>query len=102
MKIDIEAVGTFCNSWPNLVVEVNNQTLFDGEIQNTKSIELEFEKLLQKGNNIVVGMNNKSFGKDNIWDTKTENNVIKEDKTIKIRKKSEYQNPSKYEFNNPS
>ena len=34
MKIDIEAVGTFCNSWPNLVVEVNNQTLFDGEIQN--------------------------------------------------------------------
>ena len=30
MKIDIVAVGTFCNSWPNLVVEVNNETLFDG------------------------------------------------------------------------
>ena len=84
MKIDIVAVGTFCNSWPNLVVEVNNETLFDGEIQNTKSITLEFEKTVKKGNNIIIGMNNKSFGKDNIWDTKTENNVIKEDKTIKI------------------
>ena len=84
MKIDIVAVGTFCNSWPNLVVEGNNETLFDGEIQNTKSITLEFTKTVKKGNNIIIGMNNKSFGKDNIWDTKTENNVIKGDKTIKI------------------
>ena len=54
MKIDIVAVGTFCNTWPNLVVEVNNETLFDGEIQNTKSITLEFKKQLKKAITLLL------------------------------------------------
>ena len=85
MKIDIEALGTFCNSWPNMIVEINGETIFDGEIQNTRSIALEYGKILPKANKIVVGMNNKSFGKDNVWDTKIKNNRIEEDKTIKIK-----------------
>jgi len=85
MKITIDIEGTFCNTWPNLVVEVNNQIIYSNYIINSKIIELQFDNLRQTGNRFVIGMDNKSFGKKGIWDTKTKNNQIIEDKTLTIR-----------------
>ena len=85
MKIEIHAEATYCNSWPNLIVEVNNKQIFSGQIQNYKVIELGFEDLVKNGNRFVIGMNNKSFGKKRVWDTKTHNNKILEDKTLTIK-----------------
>jgi len=84
MNIEIEAIGTFCNSWPNMIVEINNKVIFDGAVENNKKIILNFDDLLDQNNSLVIGMNNKSFGQNRVWDTKTENNIIKQDKTIRI------------------
>ena len=85
MKITIDIEGTFCNSWPNLIVEVNNQKIYSNHIENSQIIELEFNSLLQSGNRFVIGMDNKSFGKRGIWDTKTKNNKIIKDKKLTIK-----------------
>jgi hypothetical protein len=85
MKISVKAIGTFCNTWPNLVIEINNQKIYDGLLEGAQDIELYHDDLLKKGNMFVIGMNNKSFGKNRIWDTKSENNKIIEDKSIKIQ-----------------
>jgi len=84
MQIKIKVKGTFCNTWPNLVVECNKQILFNGLIENTQTIDIEFTKLIPTGNIFYLGMDNKSFGKNNIWDTRIVNNQIVEDKTIKV------------------
>jgi hypothetical protein len=84
MKIDIEVCGTFCNTWPNLIVELNDEKIHDHTIEGEQSISMEVDNLIQKNNKIFVGMNNKSFGKNKIWDTETHNNEIKKDKTIRV------------------
>jgi len=84
MKIDIEVIGTFCNNWPNLIVEINNKKVYDSKVKNKETITLEFEDLITKGNKFVIGMVNKRFGRNSIWDTKSENNKIIEDQTIRI------------------
>ena len=84
MKIDIEVVGTFCNNWPNLIVEINNKKIYDSTVKNKETITLEFEDLITQGNKFVIGMVNKRFGKNSVWDTKSKNNKIIEDQTITI------------------
>ena len=49
MKIDIEVVGTFCNNWPNLIVEINNKKIYDSTVKNKETITLEFEDLITQG-----------------------------------------------------
>ncbi len=85
MKIEIHTEATFCNSWPNLVVEVNNQKIYSKQIQGHNIINLEFDNLIEKGNRFVIGMNNKSFGSKGVWDTETKNNEIIADKTIVVK-----------------
>jgi len=85
MKIEIEVVGTFCNSWPNMIVEINGEKIHDGFIEGDKIISMDFNRLLERGNKFVIGMDNKSFGRNKIWDTKTRDNKIIEDKTLKVR-----------------
>ena len=84
MKIAIDIKSTFCNTWPNLIVEINKQEIFSGKIENEQTVELEFNELQNSGNRFVVGMNNKSFGKNGVWDTKIKDNKIIQDKTLKI------------------
>lgn len=87
MKIDLNLVGTFCNSWPNLIVEINKNKIYDGIIEGSKNLQLEYNDadLYDKGNTFVIGMNNKKFGADYQWDTKSINNEIIEDKTIIVK-----------------
>jgi len=84
MKIDIELVATYCNTWPTLVLEINNDKVFYDTVKNRQNISLEYKDLKQQGNRLVIGMTNKSFGGSGIWDTVSKNNVIVEDKTIEI------------------
>jgi|TARA_B110000444_G_C18525186_1_gene448519 hypothetical protein len=87
MKINLELVGTFCNSWPNLIIEINKNKIYDAVIEGEQNIDIEYNDadLLQEGNTFVVGMNNKKFGENNQWDTKIQNNKIVEDKKIQIK-----------------
>jgi hypothetical protein len=87
MKIGVELVGTFCNSWPNLIIEINKNKIYDAVIEGEQKIEIDYKDtdLLDEGNTFVIGMNNKRFGNHNQWDTKTKNNKIVEDKTIQIK-----------------
>tara|TARA_Y100000385_G_C12856463_1_gene535362 strand:- start:14 stop:592 length:579 start_codon:yes stop_codon:yes gene_type:complete len=87
MKINVELVGTFCNNWPNLIIEVNKNKIYDAVIEGEQNISIEYNNadLLQEGNTFVIGMNNKRFGGNNQWDTKSQGNEIIEDKTIQLK-----------------
>lgn len=84
MKIDIEVIGTHCNTWPTLVLEINNDKVYCDTVKSRQKISLEYKSLKQQGNKLVIGMTNKSFGGNGVWDTVSKNNVIIEDKTIEI------------------
>jgi len=84
MDIEVDVVGTFCNSWPNLIIEINNRKIYDDNIIGTQSLNLKLDQLMNKNNQIILGMVGKNFGKNNLWDTKIVNNKIIEDKTIRI------------------
>lgn len=84
LNIDVKVIGTFCNSWPNLIIELNDKTIYDDVIVDTQVINLQVNNLLDKNNKIILGMKGKKFGKNKVWDTKVENNKIIADKTIKI------------------
>jgi len=87
MKINVELVGTFCNSWPNLIIEINKNKIYDAVIEGEQNIDIEYNDsdLLHEGNTFIIGMNNKRFGGNNQWDTTSQNNEIVEDKTIQIK-----------------
>lgn len=84
MKIEINLTGNFCNTWPNLIVELNKNKIYDGLIEENKTINIEYQdkELLEKGNVFVIGMNNKRFGANRQWDTISKDNKIIQDKTI--------------------
>ena len=84
MKIEIHTEATFCNTWPNLIVEINKQEIYSQQIEKSKIIRLEFNDLIEEGNRFVIGMNNKSFGRRGVWDTRTKDNEILQDKTLTI------------------
>ena len=83
VKLALTVTGTFCNSWPRLVVEFNENKIFHKEIQNTETLEFDLNAN-DSDNLLVVGMDNKSFGQNGVWDTKAVDNVIHEDKTITV------------------
>ena len=84
IKLDLKINGTFCNSWPRLVVEFNNKKIFHKEIQNEEQLTLHLDDANINDNLLVLGMDNKSFGTGGLWDTKAVDNVIKQDKTITV------------------
>ena len=80
MKLDLNVTGTFCNTWPELTIQQNNKIVFCNPIENITSISLTLDYAP-----FTVGMQNKSFGNNNVWDTLVDqdNNVLA-DKTITI------------------
>lgn len=73
MKLDLNVTGTFCNTWPELIIQQNNSIVFCNSIENTTSISLSLDYAP-----FVVGMQNKKFGENNEWDTLVDqdNNVL--------------------------
>lgn len=84
IKLDLKIKGTFCNSWPRLVVEFNNKKILHKVIEDVVHLTLCLEDLKKENNLLVLGMDNKSFGTNKVWDTRTLDNVITQDKTIKV------------------
>jgi hypothetical protein len=84
IKLDIKIRGTFCNSWPRLVIEFNNKKIFREEIQNDQKLSIILDGVQDNDNLLILGMDNKSFGTNGVWDTRIINNVVAEDKKIII------------------
>lgn len=79
MQICIDLQGSFCNSWPELTI-VQDDLAINRSIENSQQIQIELQN-----KPFSIGMLNKSFGNNNVWDTNTDsNNNIVEDKSILI------------------
>lgn len=78
--LKINTIGTFCNEYPKCLITLNNQTFYDGYINdNVFQIPLS-----EEFNSIVITHYDKHFGKNRRWDTKTQNNQITADRKIVI------------------
>ena len=84
INLTLELESTNCNGWPNLIIEFNNKKIIEKIIEKESTLEVELDNVLKSNNQLTVGMNNKSFGRKGIWDTKTKDNKIIADKTLTI------------------
>jgi len=84
IKLTLKLESTNCNGWPNLIIEFNNKKILEKIIEKESTLEVELDDVLKSNNQLTVGMNNKSFGRKGIWDTKTKDNKIIADKTLTI------------------
>ena len=56
----ITLLGTYCNEWPLCKITVNNQVIYDGQIQDTQTIE--FQHQLEHRNFLKITHYGKWFG----------------------------------------
>ena len=79
MKLLLNIVGEMGHTWPVLTIE-QNKKLHEFEIIESQVIEVSLDN-----SPFTLGMRNKLFGENRIWDTKVDkdNNIIA-DKLIKI------------------
>ena len=82
MQLQMKLCGFYCNSWPRLTVKQDNKTIYEKVITDQHSLELDLEN-----KPFSIGMKNKRFGLDNVWDTHVDadGNIIA-DKYIKIKR----------------
>tara|TARA_R110000822_G_scaffold309489_1_gene439228 strand:- start:1535 stop:2062 length:528 start_codon:yes stop_codon:yes gene_type:complete len=81
MHLGMEIKGFYCNSWPKLTIKQNNKILYEEFIVNSHIVDMQIEN-----KSFTIGMENKSFGKDNVWDTLVDNNgTITADKYLVIK-----------------
>ena len=69
MHLGMEVEGFYCNSWPKLTIKQNNKTLYEEFIVNSHIVDMQIEN-----KSFTIGMEDKSFGTDNVWDTLVDNN----------------------------
>jgi hypothetical protein len=72
---------SFCNAWPKIAIEINQQIVFCEFIEQTKVLELEFD--LDDHNEILIKYLNKRSGPE-VWDTEIDQNgnIIKDQHCI--------------------
>ncbi len=81
MRLEMEIEGFYCNSWPKLTIKQNNNTQYEELVINSQKVDMQIEN-----KQFTIGMENKSFGKDNLWDTIVDNNgTITSDKYLMIK-----------------
>lgn len=79
MQLCADIQGSFCNSWPTLTI-TQDALVIELLIENSQQIQIELQN-----KPFSLGMSAKSFGNNNVWDTKTDlDNKIIEDKSISI------------------
>ena len=84
LQIQIDLTGHVCNTWPIFYVAIDRQQIYNGFIKERQSIQLEVESTSPEFI-FSIGMEDKQFGQENIWDTKVDKfNKIIEDKKIEI------------------
>ena len=84
VNLYLKLTPTECNGWPNLIIEFNKKVIFNQVIDTAQELVLSIGDCIDRNNQLIMGMNNKKFGKDRIWDTVTKDNKIIQDKTLKI------------------
>lgn len=83
INIKLTLFGTHCNAWPNIKVSLNNNIYYDGPVIDTKVINIA--QAANTHNILTIEHYGKSFGSNNIWDTKVDKfNTIYEDRAVKI------------------
>ena len=84
INLTLELESTNCNGWPNLIIEFNNKKILEKIIEKKATLKVNLDNVLKSNNQLIIGINNKSFGRKGIWDTKTKDNKIIADKTLTI------------------
>lgn len=67
VKTDIDVTGHHFNHWPLLRISHNGVVLFDGEIENQRTINLNLE--CGKHNILTFEHYGKQFGENSVWDS---------------------------------
>jgi hypothetical protein len=80
MNLKIKTAGFFCNTWPVMTI-IQGENKYEYQIEEESDVNLVLDNAP-----FQIGMFNKSFGKNRIWDTKTDSSGnILEDKFIEIK-----------------
>ena len=66
MNLEIKAHGFFCNTWPVLTI-AQNGTKFEYSVENETDVSIVLDNAP-----FQLGMHNKSFGTNKIYDTNNE------------------------------
>lgn len=66
IAIELTVTASYCNAWPELVIEANGQTVWHDHVQETAVIRLQFPAL--EHNRVRIKYVNKRNGPD-VWDT---------------------------------
>ena len=66
IKLSIDLKGQYCNHWPFAKISVNNQILFDGQVENAVTYDFTIDAI--KKNQLVIKHYGKRFGDDNVYD----------------------------------
>ncbi len=81
MRLEMDIEGFYCNSWPKLTIKQNNKTHYEEFVINSHKVDMQLDN-----KPFTIGMENKSFGENNVWDTNIdENGNITADKYIGIK-----------------
>lgn len=83
VKFGISATGHKCNTFPELTILQNDKIVYSGFVENKSQILIDLD--LANSDIITIKGIGKSFGQNNIWDTKIDefNNIV-EDKILVI------------------
>ena len=82
--LELEVTPTFCNEWPTLEINHNEKLIFKEQVIKKEKYKFYLNPNKTDTNKLEIGMCNKKFGKNGIWDTKSINGKITEDKTIEL------------------
>jgi hypothetical protein len=82
IKIKLTVSGTWCHDWPKMKILLNNIIYYDDQVTDT--IDVVFEAPLQDNNSLIIQHYDKKFGQNGQWDTKLVNDVIVQDRALKL------------------
>ena len=82
ITLHLNVTPTHCNEWPVIQIFHNNKTVYREKI--TKTQDLKFFLEPAPDNKIEIGMCDKRFGKEDIWDTESQDGKIAKDRTLTI------------------
>lgn len=68
--LTIKTIPFYCNHWPELTVRFNNKNIFCSNISEEQTIKLNIDHCSK--NRLEIGLSNKRFGAENVWDTQTD------------------------------
>jgi hypothetical protein len=84
ITLDLKVLPTFCNDWPILEIHHNGELICKQKIKEQQDLKFFLHAKKESNNKLEIGMSQKRFGKDNIWDTETVNEKIIKDRTLTI------------------